>query len=72
MIGHFIEKETRLLELSKRGGETTIGIQTYGTFSKWLFGRKLLTTCPLCRIVFTAGAVNAIRHGEHVVTSMYH
>ena len=49
----------------------------YCTFSRWLFGDKLLTTRPPCRIaLFTAlalgsRAVNAIRHGERVVTSTY-
>ena len=43
MIGHFIGK-TKLLELSKRGEETSIRIQTYCTFSRQLFGDKPLTT----------------------------
>ena len=61
-IGHFIGKEnkiTRVMNLSKRGEETQLEfIQAYSTFSRRLFGDKLLTTRHPCRIaLFTALAL---------------
>ena len=47
---HALHAETR--------GRNTIGIQAYCTFSRRLFGDKLLTTRPPCRIaLFTALAL---------------
>ena len=76
MIDHFVERETKLLEISKRGEEKYLN-SNVRRISRRLFCDKPLTIRSPCRIaLFTAlalgsRAVNTIQHRERVVTSTY-
>ena len=79
MIDHFLERETKLLEISKRREEKYLNSNVRRIFLGGYFAISHLLHA-LCHIaLFTAlalgrfgsRAVNAIRHRERVVTSTY-
>ena len=82
MIDHFLERETKLLEISKRGEEKYLNSNVRCTFLGGYFAIShllhALSAILLCLLHSPSGAsplgsraVNAIRHRERVVTSTY-